>query len=208
MVKCCHGETGRDSGFVYIGTHINRPDRGPPRAMYTPGVRMTLTDTWLKANDGKERAALAERCDREGLGVRITPKGKITFQMRYRYQGKPRRLDLRKFLGKDFPPQSLPTIEEAIALVERHRASLDKETAEDERTTAIANLRKAHQTRRDALAQERQRLEAQQGERVAALTAQQRGARDALRHRHLERRKLFAHERRENRLTRSPVSAW
>lgn len=97
MVKCCHGETGRDSGFVYMGTYINRPDRGPPRAMYTPGVRMALTDTWLKANDGKERAALAERGDREGLGVRITPKGKITFQMRYRYQGKPRRLDLGSY---------------------------------------------------------------------------------------------------------------
>jgi hypothetical protein len=41
--------------------------------MYTPGVRMALTDTWLKANDGKERAALAERSGREGLGVRITP---------------------------------------------------------------------------------------------------------------------------------------
>lgn len=65
--------------------------------MYTPGVRMALTDTWLKANDGKERAALAERSDREGLGVRITPKGKITFQMRYRYQGKPRRLDLGSY---------------------------------------------------------------------------------------------------------------
>jgi hypothetical protein len=38
---------------------------------------MALTDAWLKANDGKERAALAERGDREGLGVRITPKGKI-----------------------------------------------------------------------------------------------------------------------------------
>lgn len=61
MVKCCHGETGRDSGCAYMNVYINRPDRGPPRAMYTPGVRMALTDTWLKANDGKERATLAER---------------------------------------------------------------------------------------------------------------------------------------------------
>jgi hypothetical protein len=33
------------------------------------------------------------------------------------------------------------------------------------------------------------------------LTAQQRAARDALRHRHLEQRKVIAHERRENRST-------
>ena len=55
---------------------------------------MAFSDTWLRANNGKERAALEERGDREGLGVRITPKGKITFQIRYRYQGKPRRLDV------------------------------------------------------------------------------------------------------------------
>lgn len=66
----------------------------PALALCTDGVRMAITDTWLKANNGKERAALEERGDREGLGVRITPKGKITFQLRYRYQGKPKRLDL------------------------------------------------------------------------------------------------------------------
>jgi hypothetical protein len=43
---------------------------------------MALTDTWLKANNGKERAALEERSDRDGLGVRITPTGKVTFQLR------------------------------------------------------------------------------------------------------------------------------
>lgn len=41
------------------------------------GAGMTLTDTWLKANNGKERAALEERSDRDGLGVRITPTGAI-----------------------------------------------------------------------------------------------------------------------------------
>ncbi|HOL36781.1 MAG TPA: Arm DNA-binding domain-containing protein, partial [Rubrivivax sp.] len=58
---------------------------------------MALSDTWLKANNGKERASLEERSDREGMGVRITPKGKITFQLRYRYDGRPRRLDLGSY---------------------------------------------------------------------------------------------------------------
>ena len=65
--------------------------------MYTQGVRMAFSDTWLRANNGKERAALEERGDREGLGVRITPKGKITFQLRYRYQGAAKRLDLGSY---------------------------------------------------------------------------------------------------------------
>lgn len=37
------------------------------------------------------------RGDREGLGVRITPRGKITFQLRYRFGGKPKRLDLGSY---------------------------------------------------------------------------------------------------------------
>ena len=87
MVKSCHVETGRDGGFVYIAAYIKPPGTPRSRAMYTQGVRMAFSDTWLKANNGKERAALEERGDREGLGVRVTPKGKITFQLRYRYQG-------------------------------------------------------------------------------------------------------------------------
>lgn len=82
--------------------------------MYTQGWRMALSDTWLKANNGKERAALEERGDREGLGVRITPRGKITFQLRYRYDGKPRRLDLGSY--------PLMSLKEARAEAQRLRA--------------------------------------------------------------------------------------
>lgn len=75
---------------------------------------MALSDTWLKANNGKERAALEERGDRDGLGVRITPKGKITFQLRYRYQGKPKRLDLGSY--------PLMSLKEARSEAQRLRA--------------------------------------------------------------------------------------
>jgi integrase len=75
---------------------------------------MALSDTWLKANDGKARAGLEERGDREGLGVRITPKGKITFQLRYRLAGKPKRLDLDSY--------PLMTLKEARAEAQRLRA--------------------------------------------------------------------------------------
>ena len=67
---------------------------------------MALTDTWLKANNGKERAALEERSDRDEPGVRVTPTGKITFQLRYRYDGSAKRLDLGSYPhlyeGRDF----------------------------------------------------------------------------------------------------------
>ena len=58
---------------------------------------MALTDAWLKANSGKERAKLEEVADRDGLGIRVTPKGKIVFQLRYRYDGAHSRADLGSY---------------------------------------------------------------------------------------------------------------
>ena len=75
---------------------------------------MTLSDTWLKANSGKARAALEERGDRDGMGVRVTPIGKITFQLRYRYHGAPKRLDLGTY--------PLMSLKEARAEAQRLKA--------------------------------------------------------------------------------------
>jgi integrase len=58
---------------------------------------MGLSDAWLKANHGKERASLQERCDREGLSVRVSQKGRITFQLRYRHARAAKRLDLGSY---------------------------------------------------------------------------------------------------------------
>ena len=58
---------------------------------------MPLTDTWLKKNLGKARVEQHVEPDRDGLSVRVSPKGKITFQMRFRYEGKQARLDLGSY---------------------------------------------------------------------------------------------------------------
>lgn len=55
---------------------------------------MPLSDFWLKANTGKKVEKRFEKADRDGLSVRVSAQGKIVFQMRYRYQGSPQRLDL------------------------------------------------------------------------------------------------------------------
>lgn len=55
---------------------------------------MALSDTWLKANHKKERPKTETKSDRDGLSVRISPKGKITFQLRYRHDGNQKRIDL------------------------------------------------------------------------------------------------------------------
>ena len=58
---------------------------------------MPLTDTWLKKNLGKARVEQHVEADRDGLSARVSPKGKIIFQMRFRYQGKQARLDLGSY---------------------------------------------------------------------------------------------------------------
>lgn len=58
---------------------------------------MALSDTWLKANCGRLREKTEVRADRDGLSVRLSPKGKATFQIRYRYDGQPKRLDLGSY---------------------------------------------------------------------------------------------------------------
>lgn len=114
MVKSRQGGTGRDGGVAYTPVYMNRPHgHRLPRYVHK-GYKMALSDTWLKANHGKERPALAERGDREGLGVRVSPKGKITFQLRYRYLGKPTRLDLGSY--------PLMSLKEARAEAQRLRA--------------------------------------------------------------------------------------
>lgn len=53
-----------------------------------------LTESWLKANHNKTHDKVFEKADRDALSVRVSAKGKIVFQYRYRFNSKPIRLDL------------------------------------------------------------------------------------------------------------------
>lgn len=79
---------------------------------------MALSDSWLKANNGKKRPAVQEVTDRDGLGVRVSALGKLTFQMRYRYDRKLQRLDIGSY------PKM--TLKEARAENERLRKELEQ----------------------------------------------------------------------------------
>ncbi len=61
---------------------------------------MALTDAWLKANHGKSRSKTDQKSDINGLGVRVSPKGKITYQVRYRFNGKAERIDIGTYPAK------------------------------------------------------------------------------------------------------------
>ncbi|WP_046206295.1 tyrosine-type recombinase/integrase [Acinetobacter radioresistens] len=79
---------------------------------------MSLSEAWLKANNGKARNKVEEVADRDSMSVRISPKGKIVFQLRYRFAGKAERLDLGTY-----PHLSL---KDARAKAHEMRALLDQ----------------------------------------------------------------------------------
>lgn len=55
---------------------------------------MALSQAWLNANHNKPQEKVLEKADRDGLSVRVSVKGKITFQLRFRFAGKSQRCDL------------------------------------------------------------------------------------------------------------------
>lgn len=79
---------------------------------------MPLSDSWLKSALGKESDKPYEKTDRDGLSVRVSAKGKVVFQMRFRYAGKMQRCDLGTY-----PLITLKTAREECM---RYRAALEK----------------------------------------------------------------------------------
>ncbi|MFS1582566.1 MAG: tyrosine-type recombinase/integrase [Candidatus Arsenophonus phytopathogenicus] len=75
---------------------------------------MAVSDSWLRAVSGKPQAKMVTKSDREGLSVRLTPKGKVIFQYRYRWQGKGDRIDIGTY-----PAMSLKDARDS-ALFYRH----------------------------------------------------------------------------------------
>lgn len=79
---------------------------------------MSLTNSWLNSNLKKERDSVMEKADRDGLSVRCSLKGKITFQIRYRYADKQQRCDIGSY--------PLMSLAEARKEAQRFRAELER----------------------------------------------------------------------------------
>lgn len=58
---------------------------------------MAISDTKLRTIYGKPYSGPSEVADADGLSARISPKGVIQFQYRYRWKGKPQRLGLGRY---------------------------------------------------------------------------------------------------------------
>ncbi|QGY31269.1 tyrosine-type recombinase/integrase [Pantoea cypripedii] len=60
---------------------------------------MAISDTKLRGLHGKPYSGPSEITDADGLGIRITPKGVVSFQYRYRINGGQHRLGIGRYPG-------------------------------------------------------------------------------------------------------------
>ena len=108
---------------------------------------------------------------------------------------------IRIFLGKDFPIESLPSVEEAQQLVDAHRQLTEKSTNEDRQSDIVTELKHSHQERRKALEQSHKALIQKQTELRQKQLSAQKTERDQLRSSHLAASKVIRRTRHENRPT-------
>lgn len=60
-------------------------------------IIMAISDTKLRSIHGKPYSGSPEVSDADGLSARISPKGVINFQYRYRWDGKAQRLGIGRY---------------------------------------------------------------------------------------------------------------
>ena len=114
--------------------------------------------------------------------------------------------DVRKFLGMDFPKDSLPGVDEALALAAAHRAAQELFRKEEDRAAREAvekrrreELRRQQQPRRAAIEREVKTLSGKQQAARLAFSQMQKSERLSFRQGYLQESRSIRHERAAHR---------
>lgn len=94
--------------------------------------------------------------------------------------------DIRAFLERDFPPESLPTVDEAKALVASHRQAREDFVKSGRDAKRLDLLKAAQAARREKIEAAQSSMLARHRHEVSALSQEQMAARRALRTRYLD----------------------
>ncbi len=89
--------------------------------------------------------------------------------------------DIRAFLEREFPPEALPTVEEARMLVAQHRKAREQFAKVRDDDKRRVHLERMQAARREKMEEERRALFARQEQERAALAREQAAARQGLR---------------------------
>ncbi len=109
--------------------------------------------------------------------------------------------EVRAFLEKEFPPESLPTVEEAQRLVAEHRKLIEQSVGQDRLADRLTALKHGQRERRQAIETEQQSLRHRQHCLRLAQQTSHRAERDKLRTDHRQTMKAIRTERYQNRST-------
>lgn len=112
-----------------------------------------------------------------------------------------RTADLRDFLGGEYPPESLPSVEEAQRLAADHRKLIERSTSRNLRADQRAQLKHAQEHRRQAVERERTALADRDRIMREAVRLRQSDERRHMRDARNERRNAVRAERQRNRPT-------
>ena len=93
--------------------------------------------------------------------------------------------DIRAFLEKDYPPQSLPSVDEARELVAIHRKEIEFHAKSEQYADELAELRRNQAARRAELEKAKSTLKQRQHKARNDLAARHKAEREALRSTHL-----------------------
>ncbi len=145
-----------------------------------------VTEAWQQSDDARSFVqALAERGYMLATGKRpyvlVDLYGNSNALPKLIDDQAVRTADIRAFLERDYPPSSLPSIEDAEKLVAAHRKLVEREVTEDRYGDRLAALQQGQQERRAEISREQTRLS--QRQRLARLAQEQqhRAQRDTLR---------------------------
>jgi Relaxase/Mobilisation nuclease domain len=109
--------------------------------------------------------------------------------------------DIRAFLERDFPPESLPSVDEAKALVASHRKAIDDFGKAQARADRVDTLKASQAERRRTLEDEQTVMKTRQATERKDLALHQREARRALEEAHEAETKRVGLQRDKGRAT-------
>jgi len=162
-----------------------------------------VTDAWRQSDSAKAFVqALAERGYILATGKRpyvlVDFYGNMNALPRLINDKQVRTKDIREFLEKDYPPESLPSVEEAKALVSEHRKASEQFTRDDQKQDQIILLKRKQEQRRQELEGQQKLLRQGQHEERQALAKDHKAAQGKIRKGHLSESSHIRQERYKN----------
>ena len=108
--------------------------------------------------------------------------------------------DIREFLEKDYPPESLPSVDQARDLIAKHRAAIKSHANAESHNKELSELKQAHKSRRTTLEKKKAALQQKHRKVRQNLATKQRAKRDEHRSVYLAKVKLTRERRHQRKL--------